>query len=215
MLRRLVPRSAFIASAALALMTVAAVPALAAPRSSPVGSGSQFVQVSPNLWVARTGTAVTYRSLIPGVGTLYEGAASPGVRPPGFPVHSAASTSESSRAESSKVVSAAQVTPLNATGWSGLVYIHIYSKGTSGPLIRFWWTSTKPIHGIICTAPSFLNGRYGTHLFDHGYAMCITTPNRTTVFSATITFSPARTFNNQTLCNTWSTIPGRPCEHVS
>lgn len=155
--------------------------------------------------------AVTYEEKLPG-GTLYFGTARAGQEPIGLPA--SASTTEPTRAASSTTELTVQ--PVNSTGWSETVYIHLYSVGTSGPSLRRWWTSTTVKKGYHCAGPTYWDGR-GNTVYKQPGQVCQGTTATGEYWYAYLTFGSGRTFNGQTLCNTWTNppFPGKPCETVS
>ncbi len=190
-----------------ALLVIAS-PSLAAARSlnsADVSRTWQLVAVGPG--------AATYKEALPGGITAYVGVAQVGQSllglPPGLePV--AQSGMSSVKYEPSAV-------PLNATGWNQDVYIHIYSVGTSGPKIRYWWTSTVAIYGYHCAAATYWAGKSGDNKYYATGSVCQGTNTYAQYWASALTFGSGRTFNGQELCNTWTDppFPGRPCEGVS
>lgn len=208
-------RISYVVAAGAVAVATALAPVTLAGASNPAGNhsdrtASQFAQIGPNLWVARAGPAVTYKSDVTG-STVYYGVATPGELPLGVPMVQANAVPGLGNAAPS--IGSTSIRPLNATGWSGDVYIHIYSVGTSGPKIRSWWTSTVTFAGPKCSHSDFWRGN-GNTLYQQWGTLCIPA-GQSQYFYTQMTFPNGKIFNGQTLCNTWSYIPGKPCEHVS
>lgn len=194
-----------------AVATIGVLPAAVLMASAP-GPAQATVQSAAGTPIIQSGGAVIYEQAVPG-GTMYFGEALAGHAPVGLPPALEAKVSASGLIPQGRSIS---VVPQNATGWSQDVFIHLYSVGTSGPMIRYWWSSTTAIYGYHCAGTTYWNGN-GNNDYRYSGTACLGTNSYQRYWYAALTFGSGRTFNGQTLCNTWTNppFPGNACEGVS
>jgi hypothetical protein len=95
--------------------------------------------------------------------------------------------------------------PEDATKWSGSVLMVVKSKGGSGRTLIDWETATLPV-SYRCSYAAYFT--FTNHLWALSNTVC-----GTRFYSNVNRYLPL-TFLDNTICNAWAGINGRPCAHV-